>query len=46
MAIVVTANLAGRLISRWGLGRVAAAGLLVQGAGILLFLRAGTPATT
>ncbi|MDW6062357.1 MFS transporter [Streptomyces sp. FXJ1.4098] len=41
VAIVVTANLAGRLISRWGLGRVAAAGLLVQGAGILLFLRAG-----
>ncbi|AQZ61611.1 hypothetical protein BKM31_09130 [[Actinomadura] parvosata subsp. kistnae] len=40
-AIVITANLAGRLITRWGLGRVAAAGLLVQGAGILLFLRAG-----
>ncbi|GAA2082144.1 MFS transporter [Actinomadura alba] len=42
LAIVVTANLAGRLISRWGLGRVAAAGLLLQAAGILLFLRAGT----
>ncbi|MFC4121645.1 MFS transporter [Nonomuraea zeae] len=41
LAIVVAANLAGRLISRWGLGRVAAAGMLVQGAGILLFLRAG-----
>ncbi|ADI09716.1 efflux transporter [Streptomyces bingchenggensis BCW-1] len=41
VAIVVAANLAGRLISRWGLGRVAAAGLLGQGAGILLFLRAG-----
>ncbi|MBB5783344.1 MFS transporter [Nonomuraea jabiensis] len=41
LAIVITANLAGRLISRWGLGRVAAAGMLVQGAGILLFLRAG-----
>ena len=41
VAIVVTANLAGRLITRWGLGWVAAAGLVVQGAGILLFLRAG-----
>ncbi|WP_237105929.1 MFS transporter [Nonomuraea sp. MG754425] len=41
LAIVVTANLAGRLIARWGLGRVAAAGMLVQAAGILLFLRAG-----
>ncbi|GAA3186136.1 MFS transporter [Nonomuraea roseoviolacea] len=41
LAIVVTANLAGRLIGRWGLGRVAATGMLVQGAGILLFLRAG-----
>ncbi|WP_179155136.1 MFS transporter [Microbispora sp. GKU 823] len=41
LAIVITANLAGRLIARWGLGRVAAAGMLVQGAGILLFLRAG-----
>ncbi|MEU6427991.1 MFS transporter [Microbispora sp. NPDC046973] len=41
VAIVITANLAGRLIARWGLGRVAAAGMLVQGAGILLFLRAG-----
>ncbi|WP_433430222.1 MFS transporter [Nonomuraea sp. CA-141351] len=41
LAIVITANLAGRLISRWGLGRVATAGMLVQGAGILLFLRAG-----
>nr|WP_240972460.1 nitroreductase family protein [Nonomuraea sp. FMUSA5-5] len=28
-AIVITANLAGRLIARWGPGRVAAAGLLV-----------------
>ncbi|RJL24575.1 MFS transporter [Bailinhaonella thermotolerans] len=41
LAIVVSANLAGRLIARWGLGRVASAGMLVQGAGILLFLRAG-----
>ncbi|WP_214414470.1 MFS transporter [Sphaerisporangium fuscum] len=41
LAIVITANLAGRLINRYGLGRVAAAGMLVQGAGILLFLRAG-----
>jgi MFS family permease len=41
LAIVVTANLAGRLIGRWGLRRTAALGLLVQGAGILLFLRAG-----
>ncbi|WP_156325198.1 MFS transporter [Nonomuraea sp. SBT364] len=41
LAIVIAANLAGHLISRWGLGRVAAAGMLVQGAGILLFLRAG-----
>ncbi|MFC7589547.1 MFS transporter [Nonomuraea antimicrobica] len=41
LAIVIAANLAGRLIARWGLGRVAAAGMLVQGAGILLFLRAG-----
>ncbi|GII94135.1 MFS transporter [Sinosporangium siamense] len=41
LAIVITANLAGRLISRYGLRRVAAAGMLVQGAGILLFLRAG-----
>ncbi|KAB8194290.1 MFS transporter [Nonomuraea phyllanthi] len=41
LAIVIAANVAGRLISRWGLGRVAAAGMLVQGAGILLFLRAG-----
>ncbi|MFI6503844.1 MFS transporter [Nonomuraea typhae] len=44
LAIVITANLAGKLISRWGLGRVAAAGMLVQGAGILLFLRAGAGA--
>ncbi|KAB2384568.1 MFS transporter [Actinomadura montaniterrae] len=42
LAIVVTANLAGRLIGRWGLRRTAALGLLVQGAGILLFLRTGT----
>ncbi|MEV0236385.1 MFS transporter [Nonomuraea sp. NPDC050786] len=41
LAIVITANLTGKLIARWGLGRVAAAGMLVQGAGILLFLRAG-----
>ncbi|MBD2896500.1 MFS transporter [Spirillospora sp. NPDC000708] len=41
LAIVVTANLAGRLIGRWGLRRTAALGLLVQGAGILLFLRTG-----
>ncbi|MGW4471073.1 MFS transporter [Nonomuraea sp. NPDC004354] len=41
LAIVIAANLAGGLISRYGLGRVAAAGMLVQGAGILLFLRAG-----
>ncbi|MER5426245.1 MFS transporter [Streptosporangium roseum] len=41
LAIVVTANLAGRLIGRWGLGRVAALGMLVQACGILLFLRAG-----
>ncbi|MEU1668867.1 MFS transporter [Streptomyces sparsogenes] len=46
LAIVITANLAGRLISRWGLGRVAATGMLVQGAGILLFLRAGTTSGT
>ncbi|MFI6907860.1 MFS transporter [Nonomuraea sp. NPDC050394] len=41
LAIVIAANLAGRLISRYGLRWVAAAGMLVQGAGILLFLRAG-----
>ncbi|WP_157549467.1 MFS transporter [Nonomuraea candida] len=41
LAIVIAANLACRLISRYGLRRVAAAGMLVQGAGILLFLRAG-----
>ncbi|WP_405674730.1 MFS transporter [Streptomyces sp. NBC_01511] len=41
LAIVVTANLAGRLISRWGLGRTAAVGMLIQATGILLFLRAG-----
>lgn len=41
LAIVVTANLAGRLIGRWGLRRTAALGLLVQGTGILLFLRTG-----
>ncbi|MFD0690230.1 MFS transporter [Actinomadura fibrosa] len=40
LAIIVAANLAGRLIGRWGLRRTAAFGLLVQGAGILLFLRA------
>jgi MFS family permease len=44
LAIVVTANLAGRLISRWGLGRTAAVGMLIQAAGILLFLRAGATA--
>ncbi|NUW42915.1 MFS transporter [Nonomuraea rhodomycinica] len=44
LAIVITANLAGGLISRWGLRGVAAAGMLVQGAGILLFLRAGAGA--
>ncbi|SBW23807.1 efflux transporter [Candidatus Protofrankia californiensis] len=42
LAIVVTANLAGKVISRWGLGRVAAVGMLIQATGILLFLRAGT----
>jgi EmrB/QacA subfamily drug resistance transporter len=41
LAIVVTANLAGKLITRWGLGRVAALGMLIQATGILLFLRAG-----
>ncbi|TMR97608.1 MFS transporter [Nonomuraea basaltis] len=41
LAIVIAANLAGKLINRWGLGRVATVGMLVQGAGILLFLRAG-----
>ncbi|GAA4617530.1 MFS transporter [Actinoallomurus liliacearum] len=41
LAIVVTANLAGKLINRWGLGRVAALGMLIQATGILLFLRAG-----
>jgi MFS family permease len=41
LAIVVTANLAGKLINRWGLGRTAALGMLIQGIGILLFLRAG-----
>lgn len=40
LAIVFAANLAGRLIARWGLGRVAALGMLVQACGILLFLRA------
>ncbi|WP_052852255.1 MFS transporter [Streptomyces avicenniae] len=44
LAIVVTANLAGRVIARWGLGRTAAVGMLVQAAGILLFLRAGDSA--
>jgi MFS family permease len=42
LAIMVTARFAGRLIDRWGLGRTATVGLLVQAAGILLFLRAGT----
>lgn len=41
LAIVVAARVSGRLIPRWGLHRTAAAGLLAQGAGILLFLRAG-----
>lgn len=40
LAIVLAANLAGKLIARWGLGRVAALGMLVQACGILLFLRA------
>lgn len=40
IAIVLAANLAGRLISRWGLGRVATLGMLMQAGGILLFLRA------
>ncbi|MFF9113957.1 MULTISPECIES: MFS transporter [unclassified Streptomyces] len=44
VAIMVTANFVGRLIGRWGLGRTAAVGMLVQAAGILLFLRAGTDA--
>ncbi|MGY4920635.1 MFS transporter [Streptomyces sp. 900116325] len=44
LAIVVTANLAGRLISRCGLGRTAAVGMLIQAAGILLFLRTGATA--
>lgn len=43
-AIMVTAKLVGRLIGRWGLGRTAVVGMLVQAAGILLFLRAGTDA--
>ncbi|WAL64716.1 MFS transporter [Amycolatopsis cynarae] len=42
LAIFLAANLAGRLIARWGLGRVATAGMLVQACGILLFLRADT----
>ena len=40
LAIVLAANLAGKLIARWGLGRVAALGMLAQAFGILLFLRA------
>lgn len=40
VAIFLAANLAGKLIARWGLGRVAALGMLVQACGILLFLRA------
>lgn len=44
LAIMVTAKLAGRLINWWGLGRTAAVGMLIQAAGILLFLRAGTDA--
>lgn len=39
LAIFLAANRAGRLIERWGLGRVAAVGMLVQATGILLFLR-------
>ncbi|MFF2021643.1 MFS transporter [Streptomyces sp. NPDC058171] len=44
LAIVVTARFAGRPIDRWGLGRTAAVGMLVQAAGILLFLRADAAA--
>ncbi|MFD5583593.1 MFS transporter [Streptomyces sp. NPDC127063] len=44
VAIMVTAKHVGRLIGRWGLGRTATVGMLVQAAGILLFLRAGTDA--
>jgi EmrB/QacA subfamily drug resistance transporter len=44
VAIMVAAKLVGRLIARWGLGRTAVVGMLVQAAGILLFLRAGTDA--
>ena len=40
LAIFLAANLAGKLIARWGLGRVAALGMLMQACGILLFLRA------
>jgi predicted MFS family arabinose efflux permease len=44
LAIMVTARFGGRLISRWGLERTAPLGMLIQAAGILLFLRAGTNA--
>ncbi|WP_114558740.1 MFS transporter [Desertihabitans aurantiacus] len=44
LAIIVAARVAGRLIPRWGEGWTAATGLLVQGAGIVLFLRAGADA--
>jgi hypothetical protein len=40
LAIFLAANLAGKLIARWGLGPVAALGMLVQACGILLFLLA------
>ncbi|MFI6642471.1 MFS transporter [Streptomyces sp. NPDC050504] len=43
-AIMVTAKFTGRLIDRWGPGRTAAVGMVVQAAGILLFLRAGPDA--
>ncbi|MCP2164934.1 MFS transporter [Goodfellowiella coeruleoviolacea] len=39
LAIFLAANLAGKLIARWGLGRTAALGMLLQACGILLFLR-------
>jgi MFS family permease len=45
LAIVVTAaRLAGPAVARFGLARTAAAGMLVQGCGIWLFLRAGADA--
>lgn len=40
-AILVTVNLTPRIINRWGLRVPAVVGLLLQGLGILLFLRAG-----